>query len=182
LKRIKKPLVVAFLIWHLSALFVCAWPGSSALRNHLGVVFRPYFGFFHLWQNWSMFAPEPSSLNAFVRVEVKYKDGKVRWFDLPRMSELGYVDKYFQERYRKWAVDNIRSDDSRGYWPAAARYLARKANPDPLNPPVEISLWRFWMTIESPDVKFRPVGFRVSEQELQKFKFFTTALKPEDLI
>jgi hypothetical protein len=128
-----------------------------------------------------MFAPEPSSLNAFIRAEVRFKDGTTGFFDLPRMSKLSLVDRYLKERYRKWAIDNLRSDDYKSYWPAAASYVAREANHNSAVPPVEVSLWRYWTMVENPYKKFVPVGYRIQDEKLEKFKFYTQAIKEEDL-
>ncbi len=177
---LRKWILPGFIAFHLCALFLIAFPGGSPVRTRLSLPFRPYFEFFYFWQNWGMFAPEPSNLNAFVRAVVKTVDGRVLNYDLPRVSELGYFEKYWMERYRKWAIDNIRSDGQSAYWPAAARFIARKLRQEEGIVAAEVQLWRYWTNVEAPDVLFRPMHYRIPESEMQRYRFYSTAIHPGD--
>lgn len=176
----KKWVIAGFVLFHLTALFLISFPGGSPVRTALSVPFRPYFEFFYFWQNWGMFAPEPSSLNAFLRAEVKTADGRTLSYDFPRMSELGYLDKYLMERYRKWGVDNIRSDGNSAYWPAAGRFIARKLKAEEGITAIKVELWRYWTYVENPEQKFRPIRYRIPESELERARFFSLAIHPGD--
>jgi hypothetical protein len=174
--------IAGFVFFHCLAVFLCEFPGSSPVRNVLvDPVLRGYVRFFHLGQNWSMFAPEPSSINAYLRAEVKFRDGAVRDFELPRMSKMGIVDRFFKERYRKWAVDNVRSDGQKQHWPATARYIARIARQATGEVPVEVSLWRHWTFIKDPNIEFVPTGYRIPDERMEKFKFHTEVIREADL-
>lgn len=177
---LKRRFISAFIVFHLLALLLICFPGGSAVRTRLSTPFRPYFDFFNLWQNWGMFAPEPSNLNAFLRAEVKTTDGRHLRFDFPRMSELDRFDRYLMERYRKWAVDNVRSDNFSAYWPATARFVARKLKEEQGVTAVQVELWRYWTHVEAPDLHFRPFGYRIPESEMERAKFFTLAIHAED--
>jgi hypothetical protein len=178
---LRRRVLSGFIVFHLTALFVISFPGSSPVRTRISLPFRRYFEFFNLWQNWGMFAPEPSNLNAFLRAVVKTADGETRSYDFPRMSELGFIEKYQMERYRKWAVDGIRADSSSAHWPAAARFIARRLKKEEGLVVVEVQLWRFWTLVEAPEVLNRPLRYRIPESELSSAKFFTLAIHPEDI-
>ncbi|MBU6154038.1 MAG: hypothetical protein KGP28_07025 [Bdellovibrionales bacterium] len=170
-----------FCVFHCLAVFICEFPRISPVREVLAVPFREYIRFFNLGQNWSMFAPEPSSINAFLRAEVRFKDGSVDYHDFPRMSKMSVSERFFKERYRKWAVDNVRTDDHRVYWPAAARYAARRAQEKTGKVPIEVSLWRHWTIIKDPMKEFVPTGYRIPDEKLEKFKFHIQVIREEDL-
>ncbi len=174
--------IASFCVFHCLAIFLCEFPGSSQVRRVLAdPVFRGYVRFFNLGQNWSMFAPEPASMNSYLRAEVKFKDGSVGFFDLPRVSKMGLAERFFKERYRKWAIDNVRTDDHKFYWPATARYVARSVHETTAGIPVEISLWRHWTLIKDPTLQFVPTGYRIPDEQLEKFKFHTQAIREADL-
>ena len=174
--------IAGFCAFHCLAIFLCEFPGSSPVRRVIAdPVFRGYVRFFNLGQNWSMFAPEPASINAFLRAEVKFTDGTTGFFDLPRMANMNLVERFFKERYRKWAIDNVRSDDHKGFWPATARYVARGVRETTGKTPGEVSLWRHWTIIKDPNLEFVPTGYRIPDEKLEKFKFHTQPIREEDL-
>jgi hypothetical protein len=180
--RNRKFLILGFCIFHCTAILLCEFPGSSPVRRVLAdPVFRAYVRFFNLGQNWSMFAPEPSSINVFLRAEVKFKDGSTGIFDLPRIAKMGLMERFFKERYRKWGMDNIRTDDHKFYWPATARYVARSVHQSTGGVPVEVSLWRHWTMIKDPTLEFVPTGYRIPDEKLEKFKFHTQLIREADL-
>ncbi|NDG83997.1 MAG: hypothetical protein EBX52_03040 [Proteobacteria bacterium] len=171
--------ILLFAVFHLTAIGVCSFPAPSRTRQILSRFFAPYVDFFSLNQNWAMFAPDPYSLNSFIRAEIRFLDGTTRWIAPPRMSTLNLRDRYFLERYRKWADDYIRADGYSEYWPLAARYFARKAYTDAANPPVEVRLWRYWTRIEDPEVRFQPVGYRIDESAMERYQYFKIEINPE---
>lgn len=181
-RRVIRLVISVFIFFHLSAVVLCSFPGASQTRRKLSAYFYPYLHFFNLEQNWAMFAPDPYANNSFIRAEIRYADGTTSWISTPRMIELEKTERYLLERYRKWSDDCIRTDAYSNYWPLAARYFARKAHTTTANPPVEVSLWRFWTPIANPAEKFEPVGYRVPESKMERFRYFTMMIAPEDLL
>ena len=170
-----------FVIFHLSVLFVCGMPGTFPLKEKAAQFLRPYALRMGLWQSWDMFAPEPLTLNAYLEAEVEFSDGSTRIWTFPRVSEMGVIDKMINERYRKWAVDNIRLDKHSLFWADTARYVARKTNTVPGNPPQKVFLWRYWHPIEAPQRKYVPAGYRARAGQFQKYKFFSYRVTAEDV-
>ena len=142
--------ISAFLAFNLFAIVAWCAPLESPLLTRCRDLVRPYLVFTGLFQKWDMFAPDPSKLNNFVGAAVTYHDGKRSLWTFPRMENLGYTDKYFQERYRKYANDCLRLDMYSQLWPDAARYIARQ-NAGSGNPPAAINLVRYWSIVPPPD-------------------------------
>jgi|GEM_PF-3067356 len=180
-QKLLRSAIFIFIAFHLSAVVLCSFPGASRTRRKIGVFFGRYVRFVNVEQNWAMFAPDPYANNSFIRAEVRHSDGTTSWTAPPRMAELGRGDRYSLERYRKWSDDYIRTDSYPDYWPPAARYFARKAYTAKRNPPVEVSLWRFWIPIENPLIRFEPAGYRVAESKMNRYRYFSMKITPEDL-
>ncbi len=134
----------------------------------------PYMAWSGLFQKWDMFAPNPSMLNNYMTADITYADGHTATWSFPRMEELGLVDKYVKERYRKFANDNLRLDAFSVLWPDAARYIARVNKVQASNPPVAIDLIRHWSVVQPP-------GSVSATGPWNQFKFFHYAVQPGDL-
>lgn len=103
-----------------------------------------------LWQYWDMFAPNPASLDYWVDAIVLYEDGTYKVYQYPRMYEMGIIEKYFKERYRKF-YERVNMDEHSWRWPTFAQRIALLSYDDPGNPPVEVTLRRHWREILPPD-------------------------------
>jgi hypothetical protein len=162
--------VSAFVLWHLFALTIWLLP-ESALRQSCVRSVLPYMTFTGLMQSWTMFSPEPSKLDLYVEARVTYADGKVRSWIYPRMTELGYLERYWHERFRKF-IELAHLDQNRMVWPSLARYPARLNNIYPGNPPVKVQLVRHFRFTPPPGGEWPPY---------QTYAFFTLPILPRDL-
>jgi len=167
--------VSAFIAFHLFCIVIWALPLDTALVVQCREAVKGYVLWTGLFQKWDMFAPDPSKLNNYVGAVVTYRDGSKSEWDFPRMEKLGIVDKYFKERYRKYASDNLRLDTRSGLWPDAARYVAR-VNDKPANPPVEVTLVRYWSEVPPPG----PHG-DAPPSPWSEYPFFRYTVQPGDL-
>ena len=163
-------IVNVFVLWHLFALTIWLLP-ESALRQSCADIFRPYMTFTGLMQSWTMFSPDPSKLDLYVEARIKYADGQVRSWIYPRMSELGYVERYWHERFRKF-IELTHLDQNQMVWPSLARYPARLNNVYPDNPPVQVQLVRHFRFTPPPGVPW---------PDYQTYTFFTLPILPRDL-
>ncbi len=120
-----------------------------------------------------MFAPDPLRINAYLEAEVKFQDGSTLRWTFPRMEQLSMGRKYFKERWRKWATDNVRLDRNSGLWADAARYVARLHQAMP-SPPTQVKLIRLWADIPPPERAKEPDNWN-------SYAFFTYDVKPSDL-
>jgi hypothetical protein len=173
--RWKRAAISAFLLFHLAAIASWSLPFNSLLNDRFKIAVRPYFLWSGLFQDWSMFAPDPSKLNSYIEAEIWYRDGSREMWAFPRMNELGYVDRYFKERYRKFATEYLRLDSNSALWPDAARYLAR-THRNPTNPPTGVRLIRSWSEISPPGP-----GGEFRHTPWAHYPYFTYVVKPVDL-
>ena len=168
-------LLSAVLAFHLVAITCWCLPLNSLLPGRIKEAVRPYMLWTGLFQAWDMFAPEPPRLNFYLEAEITYRDGQKRVWKFPRMQDLGLMERYSKERYRKFANEHLRVDESALLWPDAARYVARLNN-DPANPPVLVQLVRYWsdLAIRMPDGSFTP-------ERWSHFVFYRYPVGPGDL-
>lgn len=160
----------AFILWNLFALTIWLLPGS-ALRSRFVNAVHPYLQFTGLTQSWRMFSPNPADIDLYWEARIRHANGQVRSWNFPRMVDLGYVERYRRERFRK-LIELANSDKNRMVWPSLARFAARQNNVDPKNPPVAVELVRHFRTVPPPGGTFPP---------FQTYSFFTTPITPEDL-
>lgn len=105
-----------------------------------------------MWQYWDMFAPEPSSMDLWASAEVEFFDGTKTEFKYPRVKDLGLVEKYHSERYRKF-FERVNPDDQRFFWAPFAQTIAFKSADNPRNPPVKVALVRHFANVTRHDAK-----------------------------
>jgi hypothetical protein len=147
-------LIHAFVLFHLFAV-VCWSFTSTESSSRIDRAVRAGLGFYMLptglWQAWNMFAPNPAMSNVYLEAEVTLADGIRAVWKFPRMSELGYFERYRKERYRKWATERVWSA-GRGeplVVEGAARYAARQVE-RPGNPARLVELVRYRAQVPSP--------------------------------
>ena len=148
--RITRTLVTLFCLFHMATFFLWTAPLNSPLIDNFRATVRPYLLWTGLFQAWNMFAPDPLRLDSYLEAEVRLANGEIRIWREPRMEQLGLVDKYFKERYRKYMNEHLRMDDQSALWPDAARYIARLYDTDKANPPMSVRLTRYWNEILPP--------------------------------
>lgn len=175
LSRRARLAATAFVAFHLFAILLWAVPLDTALIVQCREAIKGYMLWTGLFQKWDMFAPDPSKLNNYVSATVHYRDGHTAEWTFPRMEQLGIVDKYFKERYRKYACDNLRLDTRSGLWPDAARYVAR-AMMSPGDPPVQVDLVRHWSEVPPPG----PHG-EAPPAPWSQYTYFRYPVQPGDL-
>ena len=110
-----------------------------------------YMGWSGLWQGWTMFAPNPPMVNSYLEAEIAFDDGTDAIWVFPRMDRLGYFERYWKERYRKWAHERLmrfgRPDPM--LCDAAARFAARQAA-RPGRRAQTVNLVRYWSDVPHP--------------------------------
>ena len=160
----------AFILWNLFAVGIWLLP-NSALRQSCSELVRPYLMITGLAQGWTMFSPNPSDVDLYIEARITYADGQVRGWNYPRMIDMGYVERYRRERFRKM-IEIANQDSSRMVWPSLARYAARRNNSDPRNRPVAVELVRHFRNTPAPGFPWGPY---------RTFACFKTNISPEDL-
>src|SRR5438132_1633130 len=93
-------LINAFILWHLFALTIWLLPESALRQSCFGLV-SPYMTWTGFMQSWSLFSPNPAPMEVYVEARITYADGRVRSWVYPRMVNMGYLERYRRERFRK---------------------------------------------------------------------------------
>lgn len=173
----RRALANGFILFHLIALGAWGMP-ASGFRNLIARPFEKYILKFGFWHVWDMFAPIPLKMNFDLDAKLEFRDGSVRLWQFPRMEELGMVERFRKERFRKWR-ERVRLDDYSVVWPDTCRYIARMHN-NPTNPPTRISITRHWAPIPLP-VKgdYQPIP--KSYPMPSSYTFTVYDVQPEDL-
>lgn len=170
-------LITAFLAFHIVAVLLWLTPAMTLNKAFLRLT-RNYISWVGLWQNWGMFAPEPSRLNIYISAEIVYRDGTLEEWSFPRMNKLDLFSRYYMERYRKFE-EYAHLDSFDGLWPDIAVWVARQHNRNPANPPVRVTLTRHWWIVPPPppngDISHDP------PHQWNHYTFYSTAITASDL-
>lgn len=155
----------------------------SMLRVHLPLenklfasIYRPvdrYLSFFSIYQDWLMFAPNPSRTNLFVTAIVEFSDGSTDTFGFDYHNDLPLMEKYTNgERYRKFLSEGVSKESNKWMWPDIAKFSLRKVSTRNIGKrPVRVRLSRHWDEIPPLRQEFRPHGEELSRYK--KFSFYT---------
>ena len=171
-QKVREPVISLFLIYTIAGVGIelCA---KSPFRDALKAPFNSYLWYTGLWQNFSVFAPNPKNYNIYLTAVVKFDDGSRAVWQFPRTDTMDVWTRMHRERYRKWAHDNVNSGTKRVWWPDTVRYIARQFKDDRRRP-VQVTLVRHWTEIPPP----QNPGKEVKEKVIP---FYTQAVSPEDL-
>lgn len=173
MSRFTKFLISGFIIFNFLTMVRVLLPEQSKFVKKTYSLIDPYLSFFSIYQDWMMFAPNPSKLNIYLTADVEFMDGTRDTYEFPRQSQMNIMEKYFYgEKYRKIIGETIRKDDNRWTWPDTAKFVLRKMKSKHYNKiPLKVHLVRHWDII--PDVKkeFRP--HLTPSKSYQHFNFFT---------
>jgi hypothetical protein len=173
-EKIKRMAISAFLLFHIFAITCWCIPLDSPLIANFRDVIRPYMLWSGLFQGWDMFAPSPRNINSHLEAVVIYKNGLTHTWKFPRMEKLGFPERDFKERYRKFA-ENVQNDANSALWPDVARRITR-LNGDASNPPALVLLVRYWSEIKPPGA-----GGAYHPQPWHANIFFEYIVQPQDL-
>jgi hypothetical protein len=174
LQKIKHLAINGFLLFHILAITCWCIPLDSPLIANIRDLVRPYMLWSGLFQGWDMFAPSPRNINSYLEAVVIFKDGRTQTWKFPRMEKLGFTERDFKERYRKFA-ENVQNDSNSVLWPDVARRVARLHN-DASNPPALVLLVRYWSEIKAPGS-----GGAYHPELWHANIFFEYSVKPNDL-
>lgn len=173
MKRISKIFISAFLLINFLAKVRVHLPLD---RTFFKTLYRPvdaYLSFFSIYQDWLMFAPNPTRMNASLSAEILFEDGSSDIYRFPRSAEMGIVDKYTHgEKYRKIITEAIRNDSHSWMWKDTAKFALRKMKEKSFSKiPLKVHLYRHWAETPPMTKKFIPHGESIPGEK--KYKFYT---------
>ncbi len=126
-------------------------PEQFPLRSPISKISEKWLNLSGLWQGWGMFAPNPIKEDIYVSAKISLADSSSVAWELSRMEEMGFLERYRKERWRKWASDNLRLDSSKELWPSAAEWIAKTISQEEGSPVRSIELIRHWRPVATPD-------------------------------
>lgn len=130
---------------------------SAVLKQAIVNPIKTFWLFWGLEQNWALFSPIIKDINYHTVGIVTRQDGSNEIWEAPRMDKLDLLERFRQEKYRKWSIDSLPWPDHKEFWPYIARYVGRqKYRAD--NPPAKFTLLLFWTKIPPPLTSFTSRG------------------------
>jgi len=161
-EAIRRGAINVFILFHLIAITCVAVPTDFSALNNVRELVEPYMLWTGLFQRWDMFAPDPPTVNSYVKAVVISRDRHIQVWSFPRMEELGFGERYRKERYRKF-LEVLPQQQNAPLWPDVARHVARQFNSQ-TDPPDKVVLIEFQSDIHpgaegSPDPTPRPSVF-----------------------
>jgi hypothetical protein len=158
-------------MFHLIAITCWAFPWNFSAVREVKELVRPYMVWSGLFQTWDMFAPDPKSINSYMRAVVITQDRHIKVWNFPRMEELSFGERYRKERYRKFAEALPEKEEA--LWPDVAAHVARLFNSQN-DPPYKVLLIQFRADI-------RPGANESSEPVYKPNAFYEGYVEPGDL-
>jgi hypothetical protein len=156
---LRRGAISVFILFHLIAITCVAVPADFSPIKNVRELVEPYMLWTGLFQRWDMFAPDPPTVNSYVKTVVISRDRHMQVWSFPRMEELGFAERYRKERYRKF-LEVLPQQQNAPLWPDVARHVARQFNSQ-TDPPDKVLLIEFQSDIHpaadgSPDLAPRP--------------------------
>lgn len=144
--KVRKPVITAFILFNFY-LILLVFMRDTLLAEKLLQPFDRYVIFFGIHQAFNVFAPSPRQNNNHVLASITYADGSTQIHALHRLERVPLFQKLFVERHRKFLSDNVTSGRFPFLYDDIARYIARRHNELPGNPPAVVSLYSYTCSI-----------------------------------
>lgn len=101
-------------------------------------------------QHWSLFSPAVRHVIFHETATITFKDGSIKYYEFPRMTQLDQTEKFVHEKLRKIFSDCIPWTNYEQFQPDIAQFLA-SANRDKKNPPALVSMIFHYTNNPPPD-------------------------------
>jgi hypothetical protein len=181
-ERAKLTAISIFVAFNLMIILTAAFPDRSELGRLILRTFGDYLDFTGLEQPWSMFAPNPMSLNSYVEVEIHFKNGSKEKWSLPRPTQMNGADKVIGgDRYRKFTQEYLMPDKNEDIWFDVARYVTRHVNKiEAVGQHREIEklqFYRYYNYVEGPKKQFVRHGEKSGDYKKESVFYFYPANK-----
>lgn len=135
----------SLIVSYLAVIYFSGVPESNTLNFRLKQKATSIAFAVGIWPSWSMFAPNPIKFDSKSYVDVTYKNGDIKTFDVEIPLE-GPLATFRKARWMKYSQDNLRSPRQKGLLLPAVWYHKRKYEKVE-NPIVSISIKRIWTDV-----------------------------------
>jgi hypothetical protein len=173
--KILRTLITLFIISNFMMMIRAQLHENSPVINFIYKPITFLQNYLSMWRGWSMFAPNPLRINAFIDAKITFQDGEELIWDFPKPAEDNLIERYvFGERYRKYMTDGLRLDNKAFLREDAAKFVLRKIAPEHYKKkPVSVTLRRRWQDIADWNVNFIPHRTPVDKSKFNTFEFYT---------
>lgn len=163
MKYLKKGLISLFIAVHIVMMVTAGFPNRSVVGDYILQSLARYQIFFGLDQTWSMFAPNPASVNSYLTADIFFKDGSQETWTFPRASQIKGIERFTAgERYRKYQQENLLPMEKAELWFDLCRYIVREVAKIEKNGRHReldhLQLYRHHNVVPAPTVAFIPHG------------------------
>ncbi len=142
MKRPTKIFLNIIIVFYLGVIYFSGVPATNTLNTRLKEKAMAVAFVVGIWPSWSMFAPNPVKFDTKSYVELRYRNGEVREYDVePELR--GLLATFRKARWMKYAQDNLRNPKLRVLLPPAIRHFVRQ-HQIPGNPIVTVRIKRRW--------------------------------------
>lgn len=177
----KKTLITIFIIVNMMMMIRAQLGKSSPVINFVYTPITHIQNYFSLWRGWSMFAPEPMRMNAYVDTVVTFENGSKLVYNFISLKNESLFDRYvFGERLRKYMTDGLRLDSKSYLWKDAAKFVIRKVSINHKDKKiVSVTLRRRWQPLTLWNLPLVPHRTKVNRREFNKYEYYTYEVDQE---
>jgi len=151
LSEMRQALLIAMIVLYFYCISI--WISiDGPFKNWVLTGLRPIMVAVGFIQAWNLFSPEVRNVNLHMNAVITFADGSTKNYEFPRMEKLDLLGRFQKEKMRKLFVDNLSWPGFEEFLPAVARFIAR-ANLNPANQPVMVTISRNWTRMPPPDLK-----------------------------
>lgn len=136
--RVRRLAISAFVVFHIFVLTVWNIP-TCVIRDRIAPTLAYYVQPLGLWQNWSMFAPDPVRHTVAVEATAIDAKGLVYTFAFPKMADFGFWQRIPRVRHSKYA-SYFMGDENKVNREIAACHVVRELKIPTDHFPVEMEL------------------------------------------
>jgi hypothetical protein len=165
--RLTKYILNSLIVSYLAIIYFSGVPESNTLNFRLKEKATQVAFAVGIWPSWSMFAPNPIKFDSKSFVEITYKNGEVKEYDVEKDTS-GILGTFRKARWMKYSQDNLRNPGQRVLLNPALKYFTKKYDLAE-NPIVTVKIKRKWSDIHPfshysiPSIKKTP---RVENHEI----------------
>lgn len=145
MKQLSKYFLNFLIVGYLCIIYFSGVPETNTLNARLKQKTTNLAFILGIWPSWSMFAPNPVKFDTKSYVQLTYKNGEVREYDV-ETEPKGILAPFRKARWMKYAQDNLRNPNQRGLLYPAINHFKHKYQ-IPGNPVVNVQIKRKWKEI-----------------------------------
>ncbi|WPU65929.1 hypothetical protein [Peredibacter starrii] len=145
MKRIGRYCLNVVIVCYLCIIYFAGVPETNTLNYRMKQKMTSVAMVLGIWPSWSMFAPNPIKFDSKSYVEVTYKDGTIKEYDVEKKT-TGILAPFRKARWMKYSQDNLRNPKQKGLLAPAIRHFVHKYDSKE-NPVVSVKINRKWSEV-----------------------------------